>query len=122
MLLFRKCHKSTILADAKTATRRNWESRRARPGAVHRCQLKLFGEPFAHVLIDDVYQQRLGEMTEDDARREGRYTLAEFRTLWEEMNGSWDPDLEVWVVEFRRVPPDMVDRLDAEAVRRELTR
>ncbi len=122
MLLFRKSHKATILAGVKTATRRNWETRRARPGAVHQCRLQLFGEPFAHVLVDDVYRQPLGDMTEEDALREGGYSLDAFRALWLEMNDAWDPELVVWVVEFQRVPADMVAALTTEAVRRELTR
>lgn len=104
MLLFRERHKATILAGIKTATRRNWSTRRAVPGATHQCRTELFGEPFAHVLIERVYRQRLGEMTDVDARREGGYTLEEFRELWREMNDDYDPDLVVWVVEFRKVP------------------
>ncbi len=39
-------------------------------------------------------------MTEEDAKKEGGYSLKEFKEVWRDINGAWDPELEVWVVEF----------------------
>lgn len=53
-----------------------------------------------------VYTQRLGDMTEEDARKEGGYTLEEFKKVWEEINETpWNPDEVVYVYEFERVEP-----------------
>lgn len=53
-----------------------------------------------------VYKQRLGDATEADAHREGCKSLAGFRDLFAAINdGTFNPDEEVWVVEFERVHP-----------------
>jgi len=75
----------------------------AKVGGVYPCQTSLFQpneEVEVFIRATDVYKQKLKDMTEEDARKEGGYTLEEFKRVWKEINGSWDPDLEVWVVEF----------------------
>ncbi len=104
MILFKQEHVEPIRLGLKTVTRRKGK-RRWREGVVHKCYTKMpftkgGAEPFAHVEIMEVYQQELGLMTGLDADHEGLYTLAEYRRLWEEMYGSWNPDEVVWVVEF----------------------
>jgi hypothetical protein len=42
---------------------------------------------------------------EEDAKKEGGYTFEEFRHVWEEINGFWDPDEVVTVYEFKLVSP-----------------
>jgi uncharacterized protein YhfF len=58
-----------------------------------------------YIEIKDVYRQPLGTMDEADARAEGGYTLAEFRTMWREINGAnaWSDEKTVDVVEFSYV-------------------
>jgi hypothetical protein len=51
----------------------------------------------------EVVRVRLGDLTEEDARAEGGYTLAEFRDLWRESYGAWNPDELVTVIRFRVV-------------------
>jgi len=56
-----------------------------------------------YIRILDVYDQPLGDMTDEDARREGDYEdLAEFRDGYEAVygDGAWDPEKIVTVVEF----------------------
>lgn len=56
-------------------------------------------------VIDNVYQQALGEITEEDAKREGYDSLDAYKkyilSLHPEM--KWIPNLKVWVHEFSRV-------------------
>ena len=54
----------------------------------------------------DVSVQRLHEIDDDDARREGVADRAAFEALWIEINGrkSWQADPFVWVVRFERIP------------------
>lgn len=103
MILFKEKHVTLIKIDLKTATRRKGK-RRWKEGAVHQCYTELpirGGKPFARVQIERVYEQELGAMTEEDAKKEGWYTLSEFRKLWRDMHGTWRPREKVWVVEFR---------------------
>ena len=53
-----------------------------------------------YILIAKLGQQRLGDMTEKEAQAEGGYTLAEYPEIWLEINGSWNDDKIVWVVDF----------------------
>jgi len=56
-----------------------------------------------YVQVTDCYQEPLGEMTDANAREEGGYDLAGFREAWEAINGEWDPELVVDVVEFEYI-------------------
>ncbi|MFB6135244.1 MAG: ASCH domain-containing protein [Halobacteriaceae archaeon] len=58
--------------------------------------------------VTDVYAQRLGDVDDEDARREGFRDLAQYRELIERVHEDagggtgWDPDNEVVVHEIRR--------------------
>jgi hypothetical protein len=97
-------HREAILAGIKTVTRRRkvWY----REGQVVPAATKFFERPFARLRIERIYRQRLGDMTEEDARREGGHTLDYFRkVVWPAVSRGrpFDPDEEVYVVEFRVV-------------------
>jgi len=51
-------------------------------------------------------------MTPEEALKEGGYTLEGFRRVWEEINGSWDPDEVVWVYEFQVYNPPKTQGLN----------
>jgi hypothetical protein len=101
MILFKPYHVPLILLGKKTETRRLWpHGRRVKPGSIHSAKTTLFGEPFATLSIINVYQQKLGEMTERDARAEGGYTLRKYRQVFRRINGFWDPAKIVYAVKF----------------------
>jgi ParB family chromosome partitioning protein len=58
---------------------------------------------FATLKVISVEKKRLGDFTEEDAKREGGYTLAEFKEIWESIHGkgSWNINSKVSVVVFR---------------------
>ena len=71
-------------------------------------QIKGLGSNIMLVLPGAVTQGgvRLGAqtgqtLTEEDAREEGDYTLAEFRDLWRRSYGSWNPDELVTIIRFQ---------------------
>jgi len=45
--------------------------------------------------------KRLGEITPADAMAEGGYTVEEFKDVWRRINGTWDPNEEVTVYDFK---------------------
>ena len=104
-MLFKPEHKKMIIEGQKTATRRNWKKRMAKTGGTYAVQTRMFQPKIECSIIkaNDVYQQRLGDMTESDAMMEGRYTPSEFKKVFERINGFWDADLIVWVVEFKLI-------------------
>ncbi len=83
-----------VLAGEKTATRRN--GRYADPGEI----MTLEGRRF---VVERVYSQSLGELTDDDARREGYPTVEEYKQSILSIHPGmpWLPQMRVWVHEFR---------------------
>jgi hypothetical protein len=107
MLLFKPEHVEPILTSKKTQTRRIWKKPRAKVGSVHLAKTKMLSkEYFAQLKIQDVRQERLGDITEADAQAEGGYTVDTFRQVWVSINGSWEPDTMVYVVTFERLSPE----------------
>jgi len=103
-LLFKKYHIPMILDGSKTATRRT-HKRPLKPDKIIRVKRDWyhFYDPPICLYLEKSYDQRLGDMTKEDAKKEGGYTLDEFRKIWIEINGAWDPDQVVRVYEFRLV-------------------
>lgn len=108
LLMFSKSHLEQVLTGEKTQTRRLWDDPRVKPGKSYRAvRSDVPGSMFtkredapAYVLIHDVWSEKLGELTEKDAQKEGNYTREEFVAEWERIHGEWTPELAVYVVEF----------------------
>lgn len=83
-----------IKAGEKTAIRRN--DRYADTGET----IDIDGKSFA---ISKVYQQKLGDMTDEHAKQEGFSNLEEYKeSLTSIHRGAvWDPDMTIWVHEFK---------------------
>ncbi|WP_188454267.1 ASCH domain-containing protein [Virgibacillus oceani] len=84
-----------IINGEKTAVRRN--DRYADKGDT----LELDGHQF---IVENVYHQKLGQVTEENARQEGYRNLDEYiQALTSIHHGSvWDPNLEVWAHELTK--------------------
>lgn len=103
MILFKPEHVRLILSGGKTQTRRLGK-RRLNVGAVHQCKTRRNADPFARVEILDVRGERLGDISDDDVRREGYEERGDYIEAWERIyRRPWDDEMEVWVVDFRLV-------------------
>lgn len=100
MLLFKPELVELIQSGKKTQTRRTWSRPRVRVGSVHQVKSSLFGEAHCQVRISDLRRERLGDISEEDARAEGCNSREEFAQLWRSIHGCWDDDQAVWVVTF----------------------
>lgn len=82
-----------VINGQKTATRRN--GRYADIGEVME-----LGDH--HFKIDNVYEQTLGEVTDQDARQEGFKNLEEYKQAILSLHPGmrWAPKMKVWVHEF----------------------
>lgn len=105
-----------IRSGSKTVTRRESKPR-VRPGntyiaAYNRPDLDkspIFTsheEADCYIRVTALYQEPLGEVTDEDAQQEGDYESVEefiegYEAVYEE--GAWDPEKTVWVVEFEYV-------------------
>ena len=85
-----------VLAGEKTATRRN--GRYADVGEIMELQGKSF-------VVEKVYSQSLGELTDEHAQHEGFNSVEEYKEsiLSYHPGMPWLPQMRVWVHEFRPV-------------------
>jgi hypothetical protein len=105
-LLFKKHMLLQIRDSTKTPTRRPIKPMVKKRGRYH-LKTELFKVHPDSIQVDRLYQQPLGEMTQEDARREGYSTLREFREEWASIFKTYDPKQMVWVAEFQYLGPPL---------------
>jgi len=99
LILFKPEHVGPILSGQKTQTRRTGK-KRWRVGSVHQCRLNYRVEPFARGRITRVRRKKLGAISEADDKKEGYPSVGSYREAFTRIYGFWDPNVEVWVVDF----------------------
>lgn len=104
MILFKHEHVFPILIGLKTQTRRTWEKPRVKVGSIQKAKTAMISKHFfAQLRILEVYPERLGAMTGQDAHEEGGYTLEEYKTKFQQIYGHWDDNEVVFVVKFELI-------------------
>lgn len=98
-LPFSRVHADAIVKGAKTQTSRKAKEPRLQPSVIVRAQVT----HFADLKIAAVYRKKLGDFDDEDAMREGGYTLDEFKEVWKELHGEWNPNESVHVIQFKLV-------------------
>lgn len=90
-----------VYSGRKTATRRI-QRYRAEVGMRMRAVFPSYSIVDLHITA--VYGQKLGDMSEDDAKREGYQSLDSFKKAWAQTQtqGAWDPEQNVWVIEWKK--------------------
>jgi hypothetical protein len=90
-----------VYSGRKTATRRT-ERYRAKAGMRMRAVFRTYSIVDLHITA--VYNQKLGDMSEDDAKREGYRSLDAFKKAWVQTHpgGGWDPEQNVWAIEWKK--------------------
>lgn len=96
-LPFSNVHADAIVRRKKTQTSRKSKDPRLQRGVVVRAQVS----HFADLEVVDISRKRLGDFDEMDAKREGGYTLDQFKKVWKRLHGAWDPHETVHVIQFR---------------------
>ncbi|HEY4674535.1 MAG TPA: ParB/RepB/Spo0J family partition protein [Candidatus Bathyarchaeia archaeon] len=57
----------------------------------------------ADLRIISIERKRLKYFDEEDAKREGGYTLAEFKKMWKETHEEWDENQLVYIIHFEKL-------------------
>lgn len=57
----------------------------------------------ADLRITSIERKRLKYFDEEDAKREGGYTLEQFRKIWKKRHGRWDEDQLAYVIHFEKI-------------------
>ena len=93
----------------KTETRRIWKKPHVKVGKTYQCRTSRYAktpEDSPYIKITAMRKERLGEITPEAAKREGMDSglkVFQFRELWVKLHGLWDPDQEVYVIDFEVV-------------------
>jgi hypothetical protein len=95
-LPFSRSHAEQIVKRLKTQTARKSKDPRLQVGGVARVQIT----HYADLKITNIIRKRLVDFTEEDANREGGYTLEEFKKVWINLHGNWNPEESVYVIQF----------------------
>jgi hypothetical protein len=96
-MIFNHRHYKAVLDGSKTQATRRRPDPQIEQGSIVRAAVS----HFADLEVMGIERKRLAEFTEVDARREGGYSLAEFRDYWRRVNGEWNPDEVVYLIRFR---------------------
>jgi hypothetical protein len=100
-MLFKLEHKEMIIHGTKTATRRVWKKPMVKVEGVYKAKLQMLSKDyFAKIKVIKLYKQKLCNMKNIDAIKEGYPNLKEFRNIWIKINGDFNPYSEVYVIEF----------------------
>jgi ParB family chromosome partitioning protein len=99
---FRLVHMKPIRDGEKTQTsRKGIPDPRVKIGSI--IHAAVWEPHFATLRVVSMVRKRLGEFTEEDAKREGGYALAEFKETWKDLHGDWDENDFVYVFGFQLV-------------------
>jgi len=101
-LYFSASDKALLLDGVKTQTARvSIPDPKIKVGAV--VYATILEPHVAELRITSVERKKLRYFDEEDAKREGGYTLEEFKKLWQKRYGEWDEDQLIYVIHFEKV-------------------
>ena len=99
-MLFKKPLLAKVLDGSKTQTRRT-HKRTLKAGHTYGVRCRRYDRSAARIRILRASKEPLGNITEEDARKEGFESVEEFRKAWIEINGTWEPERKVTVYDFQ---------------------
>lgn len=92
---------SQILSGNKSVTRRIPSGKRpAVPGKIHKLKVDRTKNTYGSILINDCRIEKLSDLTEEEAIREGFNSKEHYMNYFRHLNGNVEEDQLVWRVEF----------------------
>jgi hypothetical protein len=103
-MLFKRYLVEPILGETKTETRRLWKRCLVKVGGTYKAKTNFRNSStFATITITYIRKERLGNIDADSVRKEGCQSLDEFKQIWIDSYGSWQPDAQVFVIGFQLI-------------------
>jgi len=98
---FETADKEPLLKGIKTQTSRtSMPDPKVKAGAI--VHAAIWEPRIADLRITSIERKRLKYFDEEDAKREGGYTLEQFKRIWKEAHGEWDENQLVYVIHFEK--------------------
>jgi ParB family chromosome partitioning protein len=99
---FEAVDKEPLIKGVKTQTSRpNTPDQKIKVGATVRAAI--YEPHVADLRITSIERKRLKYFDEDDAKREGGYTLEQFKKQWKKTHDEWDENRLVYVIHFEKI-------------------
>jgi ParB family chromosome partitioning protein len=99
---FNAIDKKPLLEGIKTQTSRTTlPDSKVKAGAI--VHAAIWEPHVADLRITSIERKRLKYFDEEDAKREGGYTLEEFKKMWKEIHGEWNEDQLVYTIHFEKI-------------------
>lgn len=103
-MMFDKYTKDKILSKDKDITRRlpaKNGRRPATPNATHKIKIDRTPKTYGHIKIISVRMEKLGDITESEAKREGFKSVREYLNYFKKVNKTDDLNTDIWRIEFK---------------------
>lgn len=124
-MLFKDFHWYPMFLGVKTYTRRLWVKPKVKIGGKYDVTHKMMYHPedvVGYIHVSEIYKQPLRMMTEEEAYKEGGYTVETYRkVLCEIARDDWE-NLQYavpYVIKFTFTPSDMIDPNGGDAMKNE---
>ena len=101
-LFFKRQFISKIREGAKTQTRR-LKQPKLTIGKTYYLRENYRSTLPEQIMVTDIFQQFLGDISPEEAQKEGLTTEQNFIDTWTEIYGYYDPAELIWVVEFQYI-------------------
>ena len=111
MAIFKRHHLRKVLSGDKTQTRRShkytWTI-----GKTYCIRDRWFSKAQGHIIITRKFKQHLGDISPEDAKKEGFNSIEDFKQEWKKIFGesSWNPDKIVTCYEFKLIDSKQLRR------------
>lgn len=104
-MIFDEDTMTRIHYEIKTETRRlyNPNRRPAVPAHTHKIKIDRTPNTWGEIKILSCEPQRFGDLTLEDARNEGFFSIEEYKKYFYEVNGHISDDDLVWVIKFEKI-------------------
>jgi ParB family chromosome partitioning protein len=99
---FEAVDKETLVKGLKTQTSRTGiPDPKIKGGAI--VQAAIWEPHVMDLRITSIERKKLKYFDEEDAKREGGYTIEQFKKIWKKSHGDWDENQLVYVIHFEKV-------------------
>jgi hypothetical protein len=99
---FEAADKESLIKGTKTqASRTSVPDPKIKAGAV--VHASIWEPHMADLRIKLIERKRLKYFDEEDAKREGEFTLEQFKRRWKRAHGEWNEDQLVYVIHFEKI-------------------
>jgi len=97
--MFKKDLLDMVLSGRKTQTRRRHKNP-LKEDKIYAIKRSWYESTGNYIRITKIYSQKLGDVTPEEAEKEGFRSVEQFTRAWTRINGDWNPDEIVTVYEF----------------------